>query len=132
MPSPCHCTRLRTATRKLAAVYDAALEPLGINITQFALLRHIARRQPVSLTSLARALELDRSTMGRNIRVVEKLGLVGTARGADQRESVVELTARGAALLDQAAPVWDRCQDEIARRIGPERLQALAEIGELV
>lgn len=131
MAALCHCTRLRMTTRKVAALYDAALEPLGINITQYALLRNIARRQPVSLTGLARALELDRSTMGRNIRVLEKLRLAETRRGEDQRESVVLLTPAGTALLDEAGPLWERCQDDIARRIGPERLKALNEISQI-
>lgn len=132
MSIPCYCTGLRMATRKVAALYDAALEPTGINVAQFAVLRNIERRQPVNLTELGRALALDRSTMGRNIRVVEKLGLVTTERGDDQRESVVSLSEHGTAVLRQAEPVWQECQGEIARRIGPERLEALGEINQLL
>ena len=120
------------ATRKVAARYDAALEPTGINVAQFAMLRTIERRQPVSLTDLGRALDLDRSTMGRNIRVVEKLGLVTTGRGEDQRESVVRLTDHGAAVLREAVPLWEDCQKDIEARIGAERLRALADINTLL
>lgn len=132
MSAHCYCTGLRTATRKVAALYDAALGSTGINIAQFALLRNIARRQPVSLTELGRALALDRSTMGRNIRVVEKLGLVTTERGEDQRESMVSLSGHGTAVLHEAEPLWQECQIDISRRIGPERLQALSEINQLL
>ena len=132
MSTPCYCTGLRIATRKVAALYDAALEPTGVNIAQFALLRNIERRQPVSLTELGRALALDRSTMGRNIRVVEKLGLVTTERGEDQRESMVRLSEHGTAVLHEAAPLWQECQSAISKRIGPERLQALSEINRLL
>ncbi|WP_211109869.1 MarR family winged helix-turn-helix transcriptional regulator [Azospirillum oleiclasticum] len=120
------------ATRKVAARYDAALEPTGINVAQYAMLRAIERRQPVSLTELGRALDLDRSTMGRNIRVVEKLGLVATGRGDDQRESVVRLTDHGATVLRKAGPLWEGCQTDIEARIGAERLQALADINTLL
>lgn len=132
MSTPCYCTGLRITTRKVAALYDAALESTGINIAQFALLRNIERRQPVSLTELGRALALDRSTMGRNIRVVEKLGLVTTERGEDQRESMVRLSEHGTTVLHEAEPFWQDCQSEIAERIGPERLQALSEINQLL
>ncbi|CAH1666320.1 MarR family transcriptional regulator [Hyphomicrobiales bacterium] len=132
MSTPCYCTGLRMATRKVAGLYDAALEPTGINIAQFAVLRNIERRQPVSLTELGRALMLDRSTMGRNIRVVEKLGLVTTERGEDQRESVVRLSEHGTVVLQEAEPLWQQCQSEVAKRIGPERLQALGEINQLL
>ena len=115
MSSPCHCVQLRKATRKIGARYDAALEPLGINIAQFSLLRTVQRRQPISLTDLGRHLELDRSTMGRNVRVVEKLGLVELGRGKDQREAMVSLSERGSEVLRAAEPLWERCQDEIAK-----------------
>lgn len=116
----------------MAAIYDAALVPFGINIAQFSLLRNIARHQPVSLTELARALVLDRSTMGRNIRVLEKLGLAWTGRGEDQREAAVTLTGKGLAVLREAEPVWQECQDEIASRIGADRMQMLRELNELL
>lgn len=120
------------ATRKVAARYDAALEPVGINVAQYAMLRTIERRQPVSLTDLGRALDLDRSTMGRNIRVVEKLGLVSTGRGDDQRESVVRLTGQGESVLRDAVPLWEDCQRDIEARVGAERLRALTDINDLL
>src|SRR6478735_2773083 len=104
MSSLCHCTRLKIATRKLAGLYDAALAPTGINVAQFALLRHVRRLQPVSLTELGRHLELDRSTMGRNVRVIEKMGFVSLGRGEDQREAVVTLSPAGEKILQDALP----------------------------
>ncbi|MBX3539436.1 MAG: winged helix-turn-helix transcriptional regulator [Chelatococcus sp.] len=132
MSTACHCIHLKTATRKLTALYDAALEPMGINISQFSLLRNIERRQPVSLTELGRELHLDRSTMGRNIRVIEKMGLVETGRGDDQREQQVSLSEHGAVLLRKAEPIWDDCQAEVVRRLGEQRLKALREINALL
>lgn len=132
MSSTCHCTRLRIATRKIAGLYDAALTPTGINIAQFALLRHVRRLQPVSLTELGRHLELDRSTMGRNVRVVEKMGLVSLGRGEDQREAVVTLSEQGVAVLREATPLWEACQNGIVGRLGAERLKAIEELGQLL
>jgi len=128
MLSPCYCTRLRAASRRIAAVYDAALEPLGINVAQFSLLRMIERRRPVSLTELARAADLDRSTMGRNVRVLERLELVRLGRGDDQREAVVALSAKGASLLAEAAPLWEASQQLIEARLGAARINALDDI----
>ncbi|MET0238699.1 MAG: MarR family transcriptional regulator [Sphingobium sp.] len=132
MSSPCHCVHLRKAARKLGARYDAALEPTGINIAQFSLLRTIERRQPVSLTDLGKHLELDRSTMGRNVRVVEKLGLLQMARGEDQREAMVELSPQGTTTLRAAEPLWEQCQTEIEAHLGKDRLDALAELDRLL
>lgn len=128
MLSPCHCTRLRMATRKISALYDAALAPEGINVAQFSVLRTIERRQPISLTDLARRLDLDRSTMGRNVRVIERMGLVTTAKGGDQREAAVCLTDEGAALLARAIPLWQACQNDIESLLGPDRLAMIGEL----
>ena len=132
MLSACLCLHLRKATRKLGARYDAALAPVGINIAQYSLLRTIEKYQPISLTELGRHLELDRSTMGRNVRVIEKLGFVELGRGDDQREATVALGHRGHDVLRAAEPLWARCQDEVGQRLGTDRLELLADLNSLL
>jgi DNA-binding MarR family transcriptional regulator len=123
MTSACYCALMRAATRRLGAIYDAALAPLGINIAQYSLLRRIRHYQPISLTELGRVAELDRSTVGRNVRVLERANLVTTKSGEkDQREAVVMLADRGAAVLEAAEPVWEQCQRAIEDRLGPDRI----------
>lgn len=120
------------ANRKLSALYDEALQPIGINIAQFSLLRNVRRRQPVNLTELGRHMELDRSTLGRNVRVLERMGLVEFGRGDDQREALVLLTEQGTASLEAAVPLWQACQDEVAGRLGAEKLAVLTELNTLL
>ncbi|AOF90134.1 MarR family transcriptional regulator [Sinorhizobium sp. RAC02] len=120
------------ANRKLSALYDGALEPTGINIAQFSLLRNVERRQPVSLTELGRHMELDRSTLGRNVRVLERMGLVEFGSGDDQREALVLLTGRGTEILQTAVPLWQACQDDVAARLGPEKLALITELNSLL
>ncbi|ABS66546.1 MarR family winged helix-turn-helix transcriptional regulator [Xanthobacter versatilis] len=132
MTSPCYCTLLRTATRKVAAAYDAALAPVGINIAQYALLRMIQNRQQVSLTELGRVADLDRSTIGRNVKVLERDGLVKTARGEDQREAVVSLAPGGIEALAAATPLWEACQRQIEKRLGADKIEALRAIANAV
>lgn len=116
----CYCDNLRVAARKVSALYDDALAPFGINIAQYSLLRKVQRLGGASLTELGRLAELDRSTVGRNVRVLEKDGLVENARGEDQRESLVRLTQHGADLLKRAKPAWDKCQRALDDRFGAE------------
>jgi len=132
MTTPCYCNRLRMANRKLSARYDDALAPTGINIAQFSLLRNVQRRRPVSLTELGRHMELDRSTLGRNVRVLERMGLLKFGRGDDHREALVLLTKGGTELLQTAVPLWQSCQDEIAARLGAEKLAVLTELNSLL
>lgn len=120
---------LREAARKVSALYDEALAPFGINIAQFSLLRRIARLQPVSMTDLARNAQLDRSTIGRNVRVLERMQLVQSGRGdVDQREALINLSDQGADLLETAGPAWDCCQSAMEARLGPVKITALQDI----
>lgn len=116
--STCICIAMRQASRKMTSLYDTALAPAGVNIAQFSLLRKLRRHGELSLTALAELLELDRSTLGRNVRVIEKLGLVRLQGGTDQRESVVALTEAGSRALAIGDPLWDRAQADIEGRIG--------------
>lgn len=116
--SECYCVLLRGASRRITAIYDAALAPVGISVAQFALLRRIQRAQPVSLTELARLSELDRSTVGRNVRVLERMGLVATQPAKDQREAALVLLPAGEKMLVDGAPHWDAAQAQIEAALG--------------
>ena len=129
MKSPCYCSTLRAAARKATALYDAALAPAGVNVAQYGLLRRIERRGSVSLTELGRLAELDRSTVGRNARVLERLGLVRLAAARDQREAAVSLTEKGVETLRIAKPMWEDAQLRVEAALGAggaETLRALA------
>lgn len=121
----CHCILLRKASRKVSSYYDEALAPLGVNIGQFSLLRNINRLAPVSLTDLGTCVELDRSTVGRNAKVLERMGLVAIGHGEDQREAMLTITDQGHAILKEGAPLWDGVQDDIEARLGPEKTRQL-------
>ncbi|CDZ25993.1 MarR family winged helix-turn-helix transcriptional regulator [Neorhizobium galegae] len=124
----CHCILLRKASRKVSSYYDEALAPLGVNIGQFSLLRNINRLAPISLTDLAVQVELDRSTVGRNAKVLERMGLVAIGHGEDQREAMLTIAPQGHAILKQGAPLWDGVQDDIEARLGAEKTRQLQEL----
>lgn len=126
--SSCHCIALRKATRKLSSLYDAALAPLGINVGQFSLLRRVRRFGPVSLTDLAVHMDLDRSTVGRNTKVLERMGLLIVSSGRDQREALLSLTDAGRQVVEDGTPLWDAVQGNIETRLGAERLAQLHDI----
>ncbi|WP_105419706.1 MarR family winged helix-turn-helix transcriptional regulator [Neorhizobium sp. T25_27] len=124
----CHCILLRKASRKVSSYYDEALAPLGVNIGQFSLLRNINRLAPISLTDLAVQVELDRSTVGRNAKVLERMGLVAIGHGEDQREAMLTVAPQGHAILKKGAPLWDSVQDDIEARLGTEKTRQLQEL----
>ena len=70
METICYCAAVRTAARKTTALYDSILEPAGVTLAQFSLLRKVKRAGTVSLTKLGQLTELDRSTIGDRKSVV--------------------------------------------------------------
>lgn len=126
--SPCTCAALRRAARAVTSRYDDALRPTGLRITQFAILRLLARLGPMPVTRLAAEAELGRSTMGRNLDPLERRGLVRVSVGeADARERQAELTDAGRDAIEAALPFWRAAQDDIAARVEPGSVHALAE-----
>ncbi|WP_309616406.1 MarR family transcriptional regulator, partial [Salinibacterium sp.] len=81
MMTECYSTTIRAATRKITGMYDAALEPAGVTIAQLALLRRLSDEIALSVEDLARTAELERSSAARNVRVLEKQGLVSIGVG---------------------------------------------------
>lgn len=124
--SPCACIALRRATRAVTAAYDAALAPSGLRVTQFSVLRTLARLGPLGVTRLAEETVLDRSTMGRNLDPLERRGLVRVEVGAtDRRERVAHLTPAGEAAIETALPLWREAQDRVTRLVETSALAAL-------
>ncbi|MBX3569516.1 MAG: MarR family transcriptional regulator [Rhizobiaceae bacterium] len=126
--SQCYCILLRKASRKLSAYYDEAMAPVGVNIAQFSMLRAIDRAAPISLTDLARRLELDRSTVGRNVKVLQKMGMVEPAASEDGREAAFAVAAAGGVVLRDGAALWDEAQAAIEARLGAEATALLKSL----
>jgi DNA-binding MarR family transcriptional regulator len=120
-PVACVCANARRAALALTARYDAALAPHGLRVTQFSLLRAIARHEAPNLTGLAAATGLDRSTLGRNLRVLERLGLVALSPGdSDLRDRRVALTDGGSARMREATRTWKGVQEELRAELGAD------------
>ena len=115
----CHCQALRQAARRASAFYDAALAPLGLRVSQFGILARLRRDGPRGIQALAAELAMDRTTLGRNIRPLERDGLLRTAADpADGRSRLLCITPRGAALVEAAWPAWSAAQAGFEARYG--------------
>jgi DNA-binding MarR family transcriptional regulator len=116
--SQCFCTVLRETTRRLTVIYDETLADVGVNVAQFNLLRRLERSGPLSMTEFARITDLDRTTIARNVKVIERKGLVALEAGEDRRESVVSLTKSGRKILTRGLPLWEKAQSIVEAKLG--------------
>ena len=128
----CACGRLRRATRALTQLYDDAMAPAGLRVTQFSLLRTLASTGALRMNALAARLLLDRTALSRNLDPLVARGLVAVTRGCDARTREIAITTEGRRELRAARPHWLRAQDDVRRRLGRERLRVLIEtLGDL-
>jgi DNA-binding MarR family transcriptional regulator len=121
----CACANLRGAARAVTRFYDDILRPSGLQVTQFTLLVRIALAGPAPITQLAEGLVMDRTTLTRNHKPLEKQGLIRVAVGEDQRLRLVSLTEQGQQALARALPLWEQAQAQAVNTLGAERFQAL-------
>lgn len=121
----CSCHRLRKIARLMTQRYDRALAPAGINVNQYAILRH-ARGQPQTVGALARSLGMERSTLSRDLGHLVAAGWVCLQRDPDDaRQRRVEMRPAGDAVLRVAEPLWRDAQLQI------EVLMGVDEVGRL-
>jgi DNA-binding MarR family transcriptional regulator len=114
----CNCAALRQAARYLTAAYDQVLMPSGLRTTQFSILYKLSARGVQPITELAAVMAMDRTTLGRNLKLLERDGLLRYRSGPDRRERLVELTASGRKKLEAAYPLWQQAQHQFESRFG--------------
>jgi DNA-binding MarR family transcriptional regulator len=117
----CLCTGIRQAAHAMTEIYDRALAPSGLKITMFRVLRRLSNAGLPTITELAEIVELDRSSLSRNLKVLEREGLVCFEGSADERRKVVRLTPAGKAALKKALPLWVETQARMKSKIGREQ-----------
>jgi DNA-binding MarR family transcriptional regulator len=117
----CVCFNLRKAARAITQLYDKILRPTGLRTTQFSLLAATSLLEPVTLTRLAEMGVIDRTTLSRNFKPLEKLGLIKVTSGEDRRTRIVTLTDRGKEALAKALPLWKKAQASVVRELGHKR-----------
>ncbi|HEX7241925.1 MAG TPA: MarR family winged helix-turn-helix transcriptional regulator [Longimicrobiaceae bacterium] len=120
MTADCLCFRARRVARALTRMYDEALRPLGIQATQLTLLNAVTMcGDGATVSRLADVLAMDQTTLSRNLRPLEKAGLVRIGRHpADGRVRVALLTPDGQRVLEDALPLWTRAHERVVAVLG--------------
>ncbi|MGZ5130547.1 MAG: MarR family winged helix-turn-helix transcriptional regulator [Caldimonas sp.] len=124
-PRGCTNLKLRQLTRRVGQHYDHIVGVSGLNTTQYSLLSHIARLGPVRPGDLAAALEMDASTLTRNLKPLLAHGWIEIGPGADGRSRAVVATAAGEAKRAEAQHEWKRAQLALNRKLGEARVAEL-------
>ncbi len=116
---------IRRTDRVVTQFYEEILAPSGLSVPQFGLLAILAQVAPITIHRLAEHMDIDRTTLTRNLKLLIKQHLVGSEEGEDRRMRRVLLTQEGEQALRRAWPLWQEAQARIECGLGRERFDAL-------
>lgn len=125
LPRGCSNLKLRQADRVVSRHYDRHLAEVGLKTSQYALLGHIAALMPVQPALLALRLQMEPSTLTRNLQPLVAQGWVRVEAGRDARSRLVSLTEAGRLKHGEAKSAWKAAQTAFNERLGPQRVAAL-------
>lgn len=114
----CLFQRTRAAARAVTRMYDDQLRPTGLRATQANVLATIAARGELSISALSDELEMDRTTLTRNLRPLEQRKLLAVSPEGRHRMRTVSLTPAGEVMLAEAAVAWECTQSALEHRLG--------------
>ena len=123
----CICYRLRQTARLISRTYDRFLAPVGISIGQFGILATLDAMKGSSISELANVLQMERTTLTRNLQPLKKLGYLEVEDGEDKRAKSLCLTREGKKTLSAARPLWHAAQQDVERQLGKAEVQSLSE-----
>ena len=127
--SICTCATIRQVSRRVTQFYDTCLEPYGLTVSQFSILSRLNRSGPRSINTLAREMLVDRTTLGRNLRPLERAGLLELAPDAtDRRSRCLTLTPAGVKRATNAREGWKKAQQRFEQAYGAERAAQLRSL----
>jgi DNA-binding MarR family transcriptional regulator len=126
----CIATRLRLATRVITKLYDDALRPFGLTVSQMALLAVAADRGEIRQAEVGAALQMDDSTMSRNLERMRASGWFEKISEKDARVHTHQLTDAGQQLLERVMPAWRVAQRQAHELLGDAGVKALKRFAE--
>ena len=121
----CIAVRLRLLNRVVTNLYDEALRPLGVKVSQLNILIATARLGLARPAQVCDILQLDASTLSRNVKPLQAHGWLEVVPEEDARAQPFRLTPQGKRLIEKAVPAWEQAQRRAAELLGDEGVALL-------
>ena len=125
----CFCLASRQAARKITRLFDAVMRESGIRATQFTILSQLMLRGEMPVGRLAGFLGMERTTLTRNLALLEGERWISTKPGEDPRARMIAITAQGRGIVRRTFPFWSKAQGEVGKRLGADGQSALKVLG---
>lgn len=126
--SQCYCMNLRRAANAVTEYYDRALGETGISASQYSLLVNLERMETASTSDLAEQVNLERSTLARNLKLLLERELIMDTAKEGARSHKFAVSRQGGLLLEKGKPLWEQAQRDIVAYLGQEDTETLLRI----
>lgn len=126
--APCICFRVRRASRALTRLYDDALAPAGLTVTQFSILRNSQRLGGPTVSELADHTGHERTALWRTLQPLVRDGLIELAPGVEKPAHRIRVTAAGEAAVKRAEPLWEESQGKVEGVLGEVKQRQLVAL----
>ena len=123
----CTCGELRKAARAITLLYDNAFKSSGLLSTQLGVLDAICKADSIKISDLAEKQGMDRTTLTRNLSVLEREGYIRISTGNDHRTRIVEITNKGRNAVARAIPLWNDVQRTVKQQMGENSWRELMQ-----
>jgi len=121
----CFCLASRQAARRITRLYDSRMQPSGIRATQFTVLSQLMLRGEMPIGKLASILGMERTTLTRNLTLLEQQKWISSQAGDDPRSRMVAITAQGRGMVRRGFPYWSKAQAQVGKMLGADGQAAL-------
>jgi DNA-binding MarR family transcriptional regulator len=129
----CTCGELRKAARAITLLYDNAFKSSGLLSTQFNVLQAIYNIDSIRISDLANKLGMDRTTLTRNLSVLERQGFIKISQGKDHRARIVTITQKGRNSVTKTISLWNEVQHKVRDQMGESSWRELMQnLGQLL
>jgi len=128
----CIANKVRLLNRAVTAVYDEALRPHQLKISQMSVLVTVAKMGHASAAAVGRRLHMEKSTVSRNVERMRARGWLEAIATEDGRTSELRVTARGKRLLRDVHPAWSRAQERAAEMLGGQGVHGITRTVDLL
>ena len=128
MSQHCIAARIRLLSRMVTNIYDSALSPFGVKLTQMNILVVVYLSGEIAYDPLRKRLKMEKSTASRNIERLRKKGWLDIISGKDKRRKFLKITPAGEELLGKVHEVWEEAQKKTVNLFGEEGTDVLCNI----
>ena len=123
--SECIAVRIRLLNRTVTNIFDEALRPLGVKVSQLNVLMVVAKLGPMSPGNVARRLNMEKSTLSRNVDRMRNHDWLKVSDGDSGRKQILELGPAGRKLIEKSLPYWKQAQAQTEALLGQQGARSI-------